>query len=63
MPLWAWILVDLSVLVIGAGWLAYLIWNLTQRGAAIAKVTKPLTQQLEALTAAQENLNSAQRKP
>lgn len=55
MPLWGWILVDLGILIIGGLWWGYLIWNLAQRGKAIAKVTKPMTDQIERLEELQSN--------
>jgi len=53
MPFWAWLLIDLGILILGAGWWAILGFDLANRGERLAHVVKPMLDAAAALEAAQ----------
>jgi len=56
MPFWAWLLIDLGILLVGAVWWAFLGLGVAQRLARTAAVIKPSTDAASALSAELDKL-------
>ena len=49
MPFWMWLLIDLGILLIGAAWLGYLLWELKFRADKVKQIIKPLLAKAQTL--------------
>jgi hypothetical protein len=61
MPFWAWLLIDLGILVLGAAWWGYLAYGLAQRGKRTMKYLQPLLDQANSLQNAVETPGEYQK--
>lgn len=61
MPFWGWLLIDFGIMLLGAVWWVYLLWNLKNRGERLLKIATPVINQLETMASLQEQGGSYEK--
>jgi hypothetical protein len=61
MPFWAWLLIDFGVLILGAGWWTYLLWDLYNRGKRIVNDSAETIAAVEELQKASETTETYEK--